>query len=510
MHFRERLEQLRGLILEVTAEEVEEKLMSGADVVVVDCRQRDEIAEGRIEEAYPIPFGLLEMELPLVVEQRDQEVILVCAGGTRSLYAAQNLREIGFTNVASMAGGFGRWKQMGAQFRVFPLEPLPEDPEAEAEAVSTVPTITAAELAGRLEGEEKPLVVDVREDDETVRGFVPGAVTCVRGRFIMRLESFTEDRKRPIVVVSSRGVRAAYAAPEALALGYEDVVVLEGGLKAWQEAGYALEVPRALTPQAKMRYSRHLLIPEIGEEGQYRLLQSRVLLMGAGGLGSPAAYYLAAAGVGTLGIIDSDVVDRSNLQRQILHNDQRVGMPKVESARQTLHALNPDVKIKTWNTWLTRENVDGIFGEGWDVVVDGGDNFPTRYLINDACVHHNIPCVHGSVYRFEGQVTVFKPHAGPCYRCLYPEPPPPELAPSCAEAGVLGVLPGIIGMMQATEAIKVLLGVGEDLTGRLIHVDALQMKFRELKVQRDPACPVCAEGVVWPGYVDYQRFCGVR
>jgi molybdopterin/thiamine biosynthesis adenylyltransferase len=234
-----------------------------------------------------------------------------------------------------------------------------------------------------------------------------------------------------------------------------------------------------------------------------------VLLMGAGGLGSPAAYYLAAAGGGTLGIIDSDVVDRSNLQRQILHTDDRVGVAKVESARQTLSALNPDIKIVPYELRLTADNVEDIF-KGYDLVLDGGDNFPTRYLVNDACVHLGIPCVHGSVYRFEGQATVFAPGQGPCYRCLYPEPPPPELAPSCQEAGVLGVLPGIIGLLQATEAIKVLLGAGSPLIGRLLTFDALDMKFRELKLRRDPHCKMCGDHAVFTGFVEYEQFCSYQ
>ena len=255
------------------------------------------------------------------------------------------------------------------------------------------------------------------------------------------------------------------------------------------------------------RYSRHLLIPEVGEEGQLRLLESRILLIGAGGLGSPASLYLAAAGVGTLGIVDDDAVDETNLQRQIVHSTERLGESKAESAKRTIEALNPDVTVKTFQERLTSENVDRILGEGWDVIVDGADNFPTRYLLNDASVWHDIPVVHGSIFRFEGQVTVFKPNEGPCYRCLFPQPPPPELAPSCAEGGVLGVLPGVIGSIQATEALKLALGIGDPLVGRLLLFDALAASFTEVTLRRDPACPVCGESPTITEYIDYVEFC---
>src|SRR5437773_6367121 len=286
-------------------------------------------------------------------------------------------------------------------------------------------------------------------------------------------------------------------------LGYRNVISMAGGFNRWKDSGKAWTTPASLTPSQAQRYSRHLLIPEVGEAGQQKLLNSKVLLIGAGGLGSPAAYYLASAGVGTLGIVDSDVVDLTNLQRQILHTTERIGESKVSSAKKTLEALNPDVKIVGYEERLTAANIDRII-EDYDVVIDGADNFPTRYLLNDASVKHRIPVVHGSIFRFEGQVTVFKPFDGPCYRCLFPEPPPPELAPSCAEGGVLGVLPGVIGTLQATEAIKLLLGVGDPLIGRQLRYDALSMEFVELRMHRDPECPVCSKDPDQIQLIDYE------
>jgi molybdopterin/thiamine biosynthesis adenylyltransferase/rhodanese-related sulfurtransferase len=352
------------------------------------------------------------------------------------------------------------------------------------------------------------MFIDVREKDEVDDGIIPGAKWIPRGLLEQRIESTVIDRSQPVVIYCAGGARSAFAAQSLAALGYTAVESMEGGFSRWKQRGYPIHIETPLTADQRARYSRHLIIPEVGEEGQRKLLNSRVLLLGAGGLGSPAAYYLAAAGVGTIGLIDSDVVDRSNLQRQILHTDDRVGMPKVESARKALLALNPTLNVKTYETRLTSANVDELF-RGYDVVLDGGDNFPTRYLVNDACVHHDIPVVHGSVFRFEGQVTTFIPRKGPCYRCLYPEPPPPELAPSCQEAGVLGVLPGVIGLLQAVEAIKLIVGAGEPLSGRLLCYDALSNRFRELRLRRDPACPVCADGAQWQGYIDYDQFCAV-
>ena len=279
------------------------------------------------------------------------------------------------------------------------------------------------------------------------------------------------------------------------------------GITDWKRNGFATQLPQTLDAAKRARYSRHLLIPEVGEAGQLKLLDSRVLLIGAGGLGSPASLYLAAAGVGTLGIVDADVVDESNLQRQIVHSTSTLGDYKVDSAKATIEALNPDVDVVAYRERLTSENVERILGDGWDVIVDGADNFPTRYLVNDAAIWHDIPVVHGSIYRFEGQVTVFKPNEGPCYRCLFPQPPPPELAPSCAEGGVLGVLPGIIGSLQANEALKLVLGIGDPLIGRLQLVDALHSTIDEVSLKRDPTCPVCGEHPTITDYIDYVEFC---
>jgi sulfur-carrier protein adenylyltransferase/sulfurtransferase len=349
--------------------------------------------------------------------------------------------------------------------------------------------------------------LDVRERDEWDEGHIPGAAHVPRGFLESRIEGLLPDRAQPVIVYCAGGSRSAFAAKTLEELGYENVASLAGGFTDWKRNGLPFEVPKALEESQRRRYSRHLLIPEVGEEGQARLLDARVLLLGAGGLGSPASLYLAAAGVGTLGIVDDDAVDETNLQRQIVHSTDRLGEPKAESARRTIEALNPDVDVKVFRERLTSENADRILGEGWDVIVDGADNFPTRYLLNDASVWHGIPVVHGSIYRFEGQATVFKPGEGPCYRCLFPEPPPPELAPSCAEGGVLGVLPGIVGSLQANEALKLILGIGEPLVGRLLLFDALSGTFTEVSLRRDPDCPVCGESPAITEYVDYVQFC---
>jgi molybdopterin/thiamine biosynthesis adenylyltransferase/rhodanese-related sulfurtransferase len=351
------------------------------------------------------------------------------------------------------------------------------------------------------------LVVDVREQDEWDEGHIPGAVHIPRGNLESRIERAAPDQGRPIVLYCSAGNRSAFAARTLDELGYEDVASLAGGFTDWKRNGFPVELSAGLDAPRRARYSRHLLIPEVGEEGQLKLLDAKILLVGAGGLGSPASLYLAAAGVGRLGIIDADVVDESNLQRQIVHSTERLGEAKVESAKRTIEALNPDVQVIPYQERLTSENVERILADGWDVIVDGADNFPTRYLVNDASVWHGIPVVHGSIYRFEGQVTVFKPGAGPCYRCLFPAPPPPELAPSCAEGGVLGVLPGVIGSLQASEALKLALGIGEPLVGRLLLFDALAAEFSEVKLRRDPDCPVCGEHPTITDYVDYVEFC---
>ena len=349
-------------------------------------------------------------------------------------------------------------------------------------------------------------LLDVREPEEYEQGAVPGAVHLPRGNLEFSVEGRLPDKNAPIAVYCAGGVRSAFATKTLQDLGYTDVVSIIGGFNKWKDEGLAWTTPRVLSADQRNRYQRHLLLPEVGEKGQMRLLDSKVLLLGAGGLGSPAALYLAAAGVGTIGIIDMDVVDSSNLQRQILHNVDRIGMRKVDSAKMTLTAMNPDVKVLTYDARLGADNILDII-DGYDVIVDGTDNFPTRYLVNDAALVKNIPVVHGSIFRFEGQVTVFSPYVGPCYSCMIPEPPPPELAPSCAEAGVLGVLPGIVGSIQAIETIKLLLELGDPLVGRLLTYDSMDESFRTFKVRRDPACPACGENAGPIVIAEYDDLC---
>jgi molybdopterin/thiamine biosynthesis adenylyltransferase/rhodanese-related sulfurtransferase len=345
--------------------------------------------------------------------------------------------------------------------------------------------------------------VDVREQDEHDQGTIPGSVFIPRGHLESQAETKLLDKDQPIVLYCAGGNRSAFAAETLQQLGYTDVVSMAGGFGRWKNEGRAWITPQVLTAEQRERYGRHILLPEVGEAGQQKLLESRVLLLGAGGLGSPAALYLAAAGVGTIGIIDMDVVDASNLQRQILHNTDRIGERKVDSAKKTLTALNPDVDVVTYDVRLGADNVLDII-DGYDVIVDGTDNFPTRYLVNDAALLKRIPVVHGSIFRFEGQVSVFQPYVGPCYRCLLPEPPPPELAPSCSEAGVIGVLPGIVGSIQALEAIKLLL---DPLIGRLLAYDALEQSFRAFKVRRDPQCPACGPDAAPIVIAEYDDLC---
>ena len=370
--------------------------------------------------------------------------------------------------------------------------------------IEEVDALHAREL---LDSQEPPFLVDVRERDEWEQGHIAGAIHVPRGFLESRIEQAAPDRRRPLLVYCAAGNRSAFAAKTLAELGYQDVASLAGGFTDWKRNGFPTELPRSLDPARRTRYSRHLLIPEVGEEGQLKLLDSRILLVGAGGLGSPAALYLAAAGVGRLGIVDADIVDETNLQRQIAHSTNSLGEPKTDSARRAIEALNPDVEVVPYRERLTSENIYRILNEGWDVIVDGADNFPTRYLVNDASVWYGIPVVHGSIFRFEGQVTVFSPGAGPCYRCLFPQPPPPELAPSCAEGGVLGVLPGVIGSLQTNEALKLALGIGEPLVGRLLLFDALTATFTEVALRRDPDCPVCGDHPTITEYVDYVEFC---
>ncbi len=349
-------------------------------------------------------------------------------------------------------------------------------------------------------------ILDVREPDEYEQGALPGAIHVPRGQLEFNVEGRIPDKNAHLAVYCAGGVRSAFAAKTLQDLGYTDVVSVIGGFNKWKDDGLAWSTPQTLTTEQRIRYHRHLLLPEVGEKGQMKLLASKVLMLGAGGLGSPAALYLAAAGVGTIGIIDMDVVDSSNIQRQVLHNMDRVGMRKVDSAKMTLSAMNPDLNVITYDTRLNADNILEIF-DGYDVIVDGTDNFPTRYLVNDAALLKKIPVIHGSIFRFEGQATVFEPYVGPCYRCMIPEPPPAELAPSCAEAGVLGVLPGIIGSIQAVEAIKMLLRLGEPLVGRLLTYDALEQSFRNFKVRRDPACPACGENAAPIQIIEYDELC---
>jgi len=355
-----------------------------------------------------------------------------------------------------------------------------------------------------LAADDPPALVDIREGWELESGTITGSEHIPMGEVGARLDP---QRDRHIVLYCAHGNRSLRLAQAMHAHGFEDVVSLAGGITAWAEAGLPVELPGELDDDQRLRYSRHILIPEIGVSGQSRLLAASVLVVGAGGLGSPAVLYLAAAGVGRLGIVDDDLVDESNLQRQVLHSTAALGERKVESAEQRVRGLNPDVEVVAYRERLSPDTIDRILDEGWEVIVDGADNFPTRYLLNDASVWHGIPVVHGSIFRFEGQATVFSPGTGPCYRCLFPQPPPPELAPSCAEGGVLGVLPGVIGSIQGSEALKLVLGIGEPLIGRLLLYDALAGSFDEVSVRRDPNCPVCGDSPTITEYVDYVDFC---
>ena len=377
-----------------------------------------------------------------------------------------------------------------------------------ADVRKSIREVPLAEIKRRLEAKEPMVLLDVREKEEYRAGYIPGALSVPRAFLEMQIEQKIPDKNAPVVAYCAGGTRSAFAAKTLQELGYTNVESANPGFVRWKDLGFPMELPPQLTDAQRDRYSRHILLPEVGEAGQAKLLAAKVLLLGAGGLGSPAALYLAAAGVGTIGLVDADVVDASNLQRQILHATSRIGRPKVESAEIAIRDLNPDVKVVKFEERVDSSNVERIFA-GFDVIVDGCDNFPTRYLVNDASVFMNKPVVHGSIFRFEGQVTTFVPRVGPCYRCLYPEPPPPHLAPSCQEAGVLGILPGLIGMIQATEAIKLVLGKGSPLIGRLLTYDSLRMKFGELKLRRDKGCPICGEAPTITSYIDYEHFCNV-
>src|SRR5215217_961742 len=359
----------------------------------------------------------------------------------------------------------------------------------------------------------RPVVVDVREQHEFEEGHIPGAVHVPRGHLETRIETAVRDRSAPVVLYCASGNRSAFAADTLQrGLGYEDVASMTGGITLWKDRGFDVDVPRALTAEQRSRYSRHVLLPEIGIEGQLKLLDAKVLLLGAGGLGSPTALYLAAAGIGKLGLVDDDVVDVSNLQRQVIHTTDRVGVAKVDSAEESIKALNPDVEVEKFNLRLDASNIMEII-DGYDVIVDGVDNFPTRYLLNDATVRTKTPVVSASILGFDGQLSVFAPYEGPCYRCLYPTPPPAELAPSCGAAGVLGVMAGVMGLLQANEVIKLVIGIGEPLIGRLLLYGSLDTRFTELKLRRDPDCPICGPNAPeipeseMGKFPDYELFC---
>jgi adenylyltransferase/sulfurtransferase len=382
-------------------------------------------------------------------------------------------------------------------------------------AKSQIAEITPQQLNAALRNGQRPLVIDIREREEFELGHVPGAIFIPRGFLELRIEQHAFDPDEPIVLYCAGGVRSALAARNLKEMGFAHVESVIGGFNGWKGASLPVQVPRVMTAEQKIRYSRHTLLPDVGEEGQTKLLDAKVLLIGAGGLGSPAALYLAAAGVGTLGIVDYDTVDLSNLQRQILHGQGWIGKPKVDSAVARIKDLNPDVQVIPHREPITSANALQIIHD-YDVVLNGSDNFPTRYLVNDACHFLHKPLVDASIFMFEGQVTIYHPGApeegiqqGPCYRCLYPDPPPPGEVPSCAEAGVLGVLPGIVGSIQAVEAIKLILGKGEPLIGRMLMFDAMEMSFRTLNVRRNPACPLCGDHATVTELIDYEQFCGM-
>src|SRR3984893_3576508 len=367
------------------------------------------------------------------------------------------------------------------------------------------------QVDAQLKTSEPPVLVDIREPDEIQQGIIPGAVVIPRGYFELRVERRVPDHDQPVVVYCAGGVRSVFAAKTLEQMGYSNVASLAGGFEGWKQQGLKISVPRSLRPDQQARYSRHTLLPGVGDAGQLKLLDAKVLLIGAGGLGSPAGVYLAAAGVGTIGVLDFDVDDASNLQRQILHTTERIGMPKTESAAIAMKAVNPDVKVVQHNERISSENVMRII-EPYDIIVDGSDNFATRYLLNDAAVFTAKKIVHGSIFRFDGQVTVLDPtHGGPCYRCLFGEPPDPDsdMAPNCAEAGVLGRRPGTVGMIQATETVKLILAIGEPLIGKLLMFDALDMTFRVYKAKKDPQCPVCGEHPTITELIDYEEFCAM-
>lgn len=364
--------------------------------------------------------------------------------------------------------------------------------ELYAQTRASIEEVTPEDVQARLDRGERFRLLDVREGEEVSTGILPGAAYLSRAHFESRVEDVLPDKDADVVVYCQSGVRSAFSVKTLAELGYTKVSSMKGGINRWKDLGYPTEIPRVLDLAQRSRYSRHLILPEVGEKGQLKFLGAKVLCIGAGGLGSPALLYLAAAGIGTIGIVDSDVVEENNLQRQIVHNTDRIGMLKAESAKETVQKINPDVQVRIHSVRLDASNVHELISD-YDVIVDGSDNFDTRYVLNDAAVALRKPVVHGSIFRFEGMASTFVPYEGPCYRCIYPEAPPPELAPTCSEAGVLGVLPGIVGCLQANEVLKLIGGYGTPLVGRLLTFDAQTTEFSQVKARRDPSCPTCGQ-----------------
>lgn len=522
-------------------------------VALVDTRTPQEFQRGHLPGALNVPWeenvnpGLaqryrsgttLHRQFAEVGITPDKEVVVYCETGARSAHTYWALRLAGYPHVRNYEGSWAEWTRRAGEkpasavstgqaavgpcglpvaspapvtaveWAVAPVGRATRD-QILAQARARVPEIDAYEVKERLDAREKLTVVDIRERDEWVQGHLPGAHFVPRGFLELRIEEIQPQRDVPIIVYCAGGVRSLLGARDLQAMGYSNVFSMAGGFSQWKNAGLPFIVPAVLNEERRTRYSRHLLIPEVGEAGQLALLGAKALLIGAGGLGSPAALYLAAAGVGAIGIVDFDAVDLSNLQRQILHGQSDIGRHKVESAADRLREINPDVKVIPHRVLLDSSNALDIIGQ-YDIVLNGSDNFPTRYLVNDACVLLGKPLVDASIFIFEGQVTVYDPaHGGPCYRCLYPDPPPPGEVPSCAEAGVLGVLPGIVGSLQAMEAIKFILRIGEPLVGRLLMFDGLEMTFRTLKARRAAACPVCGDQPTVTELIDYDQFCGL-